>query len=289
MIVQYLVSWVVAVDGGGADRGGDTGRRSGAGGAGGAGSARWITGTGCCCAGTGADAGRGADAGSGEDALAGGCPANPAGAAMGESVPGCSSVIAGTAGACDPGLSAATVESVDDWVGNLVIAASASTSAELATRAITGPRFPDTGPPHRRRLFADPDRGSGAASSSPSWLSAVSVVTGCSMSAAAGGREVTGWKRSAACRAGRRPPGDVFAFTAAIPSLAVPRLPTAISHLPCSAEYVAHTQIGQSAHAVTPVRRIFEQSAPGAARISGTACPGGRRLMRSTVSDCRPG
>jgi hypothetical protein len=186
--------------------------------------------------------------------LVGVCRANPTGASRGGTATRCSSLITGVTGAANrPGVGPATGDSVDDEVVNMVIPATTSTSAALATRPITAPGVPRTSAvprsAHRRAPRAYPDCGV-AASSSPSWLSPSMGMTGWSVTVAAGGSElVTGWKRSTTCRvcgwvggferltkmgspsldsvlgagpcrAGPGPTGDWFGFTAAITSLA---------------------------------------------------------------------
>jgi hypothetical protein len=125
---------------------------------------------------------------------------------MGATVTGCSSLIAGIAGAGNrPRASLATAGSMDDEVVDMVIPANTATSAALATRAISVPRIPTTSlaprPAHRRAPGACPDCGAGAERSSPSCASPVMGMIGWSVRAAAGGCElVTGWKRSLTCR-----------------------------------------------------------------------------------------
>ena len=186
--------------------------------------------------------------------MAGVCWTNPAGASMGATVTGRSSLIAGIAGAGNrPRASLATAGSMDDEVVDMVIPANTATSAALATRAITVPRIPTTSPAprpvHRRAPGASPDCGAGAESSSSSFASPVTGLIGWSVRAAAGGCELmTGWKRSLTCRvrgvggleqltktrsralksvhgadpcrAGPGPPAHWFGITAALTSLA---------------------------------------------------------------------
>ena len=87
----------------------------------------------------------------------------------------------------------------------MVIPTITTTSAALATRAITVHGIPTTSPAprpahrpaHRRAPSARPDCGAGAESSSSSCASPVTGMIGWSVRAAAGGCElVTGWKRS---------------------------------------------------------------------------------------------
>lgn len=198
-MVRYPASSAVGVDGGG-DGGGDSGLGSGAGGGGGgAGTARWAVGEDCWRAGAGG--------GSEKYALVGVCRAGPAGASRGGTATRCSSLITGVTGAANrPGVSPATGNSVDDEVVNMVIPATTSTSAALATRAITAPGIPRISPvvrsAHRRVPGAYPDCVM-APSSSSSWLSPSMGMTGWSVTVAAMGSVlVTGWKRSTICRVG---------------------------------------------------------------------------------------
>lgn len=186
--------------------------------------------------------------------MAGACRADAAGASMGATVPGSSLLIAGGAGTANrPGAGSTAADSAGDEVVDMVMPATTSTSAELATRAIAAPGVPTTSPvprlAHRRAREGNTDRGTGAARGSPSWLSPLRGVTGWSVMAAVGGSEpVTGRKRSPACRvrgrverigelaktrspslksvhrlgpcrAGPVPPDDGFGFTGAEPPL----------------------------------------------------------------------
>jgi hypothetical protein len=156
--------------------------------------------------------------------LAGVCWTNPAGASMGATVTGCSSLIAGIAGAGNrPRASLVTADSMDDEVVDMVIPANTATSAALATRAISVPRIPTTSPAprpaHRRAPGAYPDCGAGAERSSLSCASPVTGMIGWSVRAAAGGCELV----------------------------------TPIGYCRYPADYGTHTHIVQSVRAVTPV------------------------------------
>jgi hypothetical protein len=171
---------------------------------------------------------------------------------------------------------------------DIVIPATTSTSAALATRAITAPGVPANRPgrrsAHRRAPEADPDCGAGAATGSPSWLRPLSSgVTGWPAMAAAGGSElVTGRKRSPTCRvrgwvdplksvhrpdpcrAGPGPPGNWCGFTAA--------------HLPCG--FIGHRRPSATLRAQpitlltrrslsrpVPLRRVYQYGGQPIVRV----------------------